>query len=243
MATDRLNLLFEDKHLVAVYKPAGLLVHRTSIDAGETRFCVQVLRDQIGREVFPCHRLDKPTSGVLLFALDKDVLRTVNTAFAEGRVEKTYHAVVRGWVDQPGLLDYPLVPMKEEPDEGEAPAAQPAVTAYAPLERYEIPEPVGRYESARFSLVELSPRTGRTHQLRRHMAHLRHPVIGDTAHGDGARNRFFREYFGCHRLMLSAVSLCLEHPVTGDLLRIESAPDKSFLGVVRELETFRAAST
>jgi tRNA pseudouridine65 synthase len=243
MILEPLTILFQDDSLVAIAKPAGLLVHRTAIDAGETRFCVQLLRDQIGREVFPCHRLDKPTSGVLLFALNKDVLRSVNTAFAEGRVEKVYHAVVRGWIDRAGLLDYSLSPMNAEGKTEASTSAHPAITAYAPLERYELPEPVGRYASARFSLVELMPKTGRTHQLRRHMAHMRHPIIGDTCHGDGVQNRFFRQHLHCHRLMLSAISLCLDHPVSGDLLRIESAPEKSFLRVVQELETFRAAST
>lgn len=238
MKAEPLTILFRDEHLVAVYKPPGLLVHRTQIDARERRFCIQILRDQIGQEVYPCHRLDKPTSGVLLFALTKEVLRTVNLAFSEGRVEKAYHAVARGWIDQPGKVDYPLVPLERKEDAADPVAAQTAITIYTPLERYELNEPVGRYASARYSLIELLPHTGRTHQLRRHMAHLRHPIIGDTRHGDGVQNRFFRQQLGCHRLMLSSISLCLDHPVTGDLIRFESAPDSSFLDIIRKLETF-----
>lgn len=236
---DQLRMLYRDEYLVAVHKPAGLLVHRTVIDADERRFCVQMLRDQIGQPVYPCHRLDKPTSGVLLFALDKDTLRSVNAAFSEGHVGKVYQAVVRGWINQPGKLDYPLRPLEEEARYGDPDAARSAVTSYAPLKWYSVPETVGRYSSARYSLVKLSPETGRPHQLRRHLAHLRHPIVGDTRHGDGSQNRFFREYFDCHRLLLTALSLSLDHPATGERLLIESAPDNCFDAVLRKLETFR----
>lgn len=232
---EHLDILYRDSYLVAVYKPAGLLVHRTSLDSREVRFAVQLLRDQLGAEVFPCHRLDKPTSGILLFALKKEILKAVNAAFAEGRVEKRYRALVRGWIREAGKLDYPLRPLKEEGSRAATAGPRAAVTDYAPLEHYEVPEPLGRYATARFSLVELAPHTGRTHQLRRHLAHLRHPVIGDTRHGDGVQNRYFRDRFQSRRLLLAAVSLALTHPVSGRELRVEAEPDPAFQSVVKML--------
>jgi tRNA pseudouridine65 synthase len=231
-----MEILYHDAHYIGIYKPAGMLVHRTQIDASEAVACVQLLRDQIGKRVYPCHRLDKATSGVLLFALDAEALKAANEAFATGKVEKVYHAIVRGWVTEPGRMDYALA--LEDGHRGmESAPGQSAVTVYRPLEQFEIPEPVGRYRTARYSLVELRPETGRRHQLRRHMAHLRHPVIGDTCHGDGLQNRFFRGHFDCHRLLLTAVSLTLEHPVTRQQLRIGSAPDAELLEVVRRLRS------
>ncbi len=232
---EKLDILYRDPYLVAVYKPAGLLVHRTSLDSREVRFAVQLLRDQLGKEVFPCHRLDKPTSGILLFALNKEILKAVNAAFAEGRVEKRYRALVRGWIREAGRLDYPLRPLKEEGSRAATAGPRDAVTEYAPLEHYELPEALGRYATARFSLVELAPLTGRTHQLRRHLAHLRHPVIGDTRHGDGLQNRFFRDRLQSRRLLLSAVSLAMAHPVSGRELRVEAEPDTGFQSVVERL--------
>lgn len=233
MPVEPLTILNQDSRYIGIRKPAGILVHRTRLDAGETRFCVQLLRDQVGCPVYPCHRLDKATGGAMLFALDKEALKAANEAFREGRVEKVYHAVVRGWMEEPGRLDYPLKP--EFKGDGEA-GEQDAVTDYQPLERYEIPRPLGRNPSVRASLVELQPRTGRTHQLRRHMAHLRHPIIGDSRHGDGKQNRFFREYLGTRRLLLTAISLCLEHPFKGGILRIEAAPDREFRDALGRLE-------
>lgn len=230
-----MEILYQDDHYIAVYKPAGMLVHRTRLDAHATEFCVQRVRDIAGCEVHPCHRLDKPTSGVLLFALDREALKAASAAFAAGHVEKRYHAVVRGWVRAPGRLDYPLAVEDGHDGDKTSGKTQPAVTAYRPLEHFELPVPLGPHETARFSLVELCPETGRTHQLRRHMAHLRHPVIGDTRHGDGRQNRFFRERFGCHRLLLCAVCLSMEHPVAGGPLRVECPPDREFREVVQSL--------
>lgn len=228
-----LDILYQDDHYVAVHKPAGLLVHRTTIDRHETRFAVQLLREQIGTWVWPCHRLDKPTSGVLLFALHKDALSLAHRAFAEQRVHKQYLAVVRGWIPEEGRLDYPLKPDKRNGRKG---TAKDAATAYRPLEFFEIPFPSAGHPSSRFSLMELLPETGRTHQLRRHMKHLRHPIIGDTCHGDSHQNTLFREHLGCRRLLLTATRLRLSHPITSAPLHIECEPAERFqrvLGLLR----------
>lgn len=223
-----LHILHRDDHLVAVDKPAGWLVHRSPIDRMETRFCVQLLRDQLGQPVYPCHRLDKPTSGVLLFALDTETLKAVNAAFAAHEVRKTYHAIVRGWMDDSGTIDHPLKAIVEG---GHARGGGPAVTQYRTRQHFQCPFPVGPHPTARYSLVELHPLTGRMHQLRRHLKHLHHPIIGDTRYGDGTHNRLFREHYSCHRLLLHATRLELKHPVTGERLEIATHPQACDFGI------------
>ncbi|WP_417665353.1 tRNA pseudouridine(65) synthase TruC [Pseudidiomarina sp.] len=219
-----LTVLFEDDYFVAVDKPSGLLVHRSWIAREATEFALQKVRDQIGQRVYPVHRLDRPTSGILLFAKDADTARAMTDIFTSRQIEKVYHAVVRGYIDD-GVLDYPL---KEELDKiADAQAnqdkePQEAVTEYSCIQRIELPFAVGkRHPTSRYSLVELRPKTGRKHQLRRHMSHLRHPIIGDSNHGDGRHNRFFREHFGLNRLMLVATSLRFDHPHTKTAVHIE----------------------
>ena len=231
-----LEILYQDADLIAIDKRAGLLVHRSRVDAQETQFALQMLRDQIGQEVHPCHRLDKPTSGVLLFALNREAHRRAQVAFAEQRTEKTYHAVVRGWLDGSGVIDYPLR-NEDKPDK-----VQDAFTEYACLSQSTVEVPVGRYPSARFSLVELRPKTGRTHQLRRHMAHLRHPILGDTRHGDGVQNRFLRAHNGQQMLLLRAVRLQMPHPVTGKALDIRAGVDAAFEAALERLRLSRLGS-
>ncbi|MDO6707794.1 tRNA pseudouridine(65) synthase TruC [Photobacterium sp. 1_MG-2023] len=231
-----LEILYQDDVLVAVNKPAGMLVHRSWLDRHETRFVMQTLRDQLGgQHVFPLHRLDRPTSGVLLFALSSEMAAEMMPKFAGREVKKTYHAVVRGWVKEAAVLDYPL---KEELDKlddkrtDQDKAPQEAVTAYCPLATVETQIPVGRYTTSRYSLVEMKPETGRKHQLRRHMHHLSHHIIGDVNHGDGRHNRMFREHYDCHRLMLHASVLEFNHPVSGQPLRIRARVDDSWLRVM-----------
>lgn len=223
-----LEILYQDEWLVAVNKPSGWLVHRSWLDRHETVFVMQTVRDQIGQHVFTAHRLDKPTSGILLMGLSSEVGRLLSLQFEQHQMQKTYHAVLRGWLEISGTLDYPLV---EELDKiadkhaTEARNAQPAVTDYQSLATVEMPIGIGRYPTSRYSLVELAPKTGRKHQLRRHMSHLRHPIIGDSAHGDLRQNRGAAEHFGANRLMLHASSLALTHPVTGEPLLLRAGLD------------------
>lgn len=211
-----LQLIYRDRYYVAVDKPAGMLVHRTRISEDQ-RFVLQTLRDQLGRRVYPVHRLDRPTSGVLLFALSSEAARRLVDCFQQRQVAKRYLAVVRGYVDESGLIDYPLL--------SEGGVRQPAVTGFFRRATVELPIPVSRYPSARYSLVELHPETGRMHQIRRHMKHLFHPVIGDTTHGDGRHNRLFREQFAVHRLLLMATGVRFRHPYSGVPVEIGLQPD------------------
>lgn len=197
-------------------------MHRTGLDAGETRFALQLLRDQIGQPVWPVHRLDKGTSGVLLFALDTATARALGQAFEAGHgLHKTYQAVVRGWPAEEGLIDHPL---RRMPDDmrTEREEVQDAVTRYRTLERYELPLADGRFATTRCALLELQPLTGRRHQLRRHCKHMAHPIIGDATHGKGPLNRAVAEFLGQQRLWLHAAALSLKHPVTGAALDIRS---------------------
>ncbi|MGB1010350.1 MAG: tRNA pseudouridine(65) synthase TruC [Thiolinea sp.] len=211
-----LDILYQDEHIVAINKPSGLLVHRSLIDARETRFAIQLTRDQIGKKVYPVHRLDKPTSGILLFALSSETARTLTTQFTAREVQKKYLAVVRGYTEESGEINYALKEKHDDIADADADpdkAAQAAITRYHNLKRIELPHAVGRYPTARYSLLELTPLTGRRHQIRRHMKHIFHPIVGDTTHGDGRHNQFFRTQFDCHRLLLHARSLQLLHPV------------------------------
>ncbi|MEW9797647.1 pseudouridine synthase [Alteromonas sp. CYL-A6] len=220
-----LEIVYQDDALVAINKPPGLLVHRSPIDRHETEFAVQMLRDQIGRYVYPVHRLDRPTSGVLVFAYDSQMAGLMGQQLMQKQCQKRYLAIVRGWVKHTGLMDYALpYRLDKYADKDRRPQqdSQTAVTGYQGLRWFDIPFSSGRYASSRFSLVSLSPSTGRKHQLRRHMAHFRHPIIGDTTHGDGKQNKFLRDRFNFSNLALSCTGMGFYHPVTGRWLSISS---------------------
>ncbi len=239
-----LEIVYQDEYMVAINKPSGLLVHRSMIDRHETEFAMQMLRDQLGQHVYPVHRLDRPTSGILLFALSSDTARLLSQLFEQQQIKKCYRALVRGYLRQAGRLDYPL---KEELDKiadkhaQQDKEPQSAVTDYSPLRYFELPFAVGRYQSARYSLVELVPKTGRKHQLRRHMSHLNHPITGDTTHGDGKHNQFLRNEFELKGLSLTCVSLTLPHPVTGDGLVLECDMGPSIEGLLNQWDEYEVA--
>ena len=221
-----LPILYQDEHIVIIDKPSGLLVHRSLIDKRETRFALQMTRDQIGQYVYPVHRLDKPTSGVLVMALSSEFAAQLTEQFTQKQVSKKYVALVRGYTDDNGTIDYPLQEQLDKiADKNTKPdkPAQDAVTHYETLWKGEVPIPVGRYSSARYSLVSLTPETGRKHQIRRHMKHIFHPIIGDTTHGDGKHNNMFREQFALSRLLLVAKEIRFNHPESGESITI-SAP-------------------
>ncbi|MDE0767947.1 MAG: pseudouridine synthase [Opitutaceae bacterium] len=220
--TELLPVLYQDDHYIAINKPPGLLVHRSGIDAKETRFAVQLLRDQIGRRVSPVHRLDKPTSGVLLFAYDEVALAKMKRRFEERQVAKRYQAITRGFAPDQGTIDHPLRKLLEHGPKRKSDEAQEALTLFKTLSRIEHPFPSGRYETTRYSHVELFPKTGRRHQLRRHMNHINCPIIGDTKHGDIRQNHAFLEHFGFCRMFLHATQLTFDQPITGESIRIDA---------------------
>lgn len=212
-----IKIIYQDQYIVVVDKPAGLLVHRSMLDKHETQFAMQLVRDQINQHVFPVHRLDRPTSGVLVFALSSEMARALGEQFSEQKVQKRYFAIVRGHAPEEGEIDYAL---KEQLDKiadklaKQDKEAQSAQTSFKRLLTFDLPFAVSRYPSARYSLMELRPKTGRKHQLRRHLAHINHPIVGDTTHGDGKHNRFLREQFAYSGLALTCQSMQIIHPVS-----------------------------
>lgn len=237
-----LPILYHDPWLVAIHKPAGLLVHRSNIDRHETRFAVQLLRDQIGHRVWATHRLDKGTSGVLLFALDPETAAAVGLQFEGGTVDKRYLAVVRGHPPAAGCIDHPL---KRPPDAyaGSLDAddhAQAATTRYRRLATWELPVAVDRYPTSRYALLELEPLTGRRHQIRRHLKHIAHPIIGDATYGKGRHNRLFVELFASQRLLLACTRLRFAHPRHGTPIAIDAPLTDDFAGLLTRLESAAA---
>lgn len=237
-STDSLEIVFQDESLVAINKPAGLFVHRSRLDVYATEFALQKLRDQIQQPVFPVHRLDRPTSGVLLFALNKAIAAAVSKQFEERSVQKTYCAIVRGFVAEKGEWDEPLVEKHDRIVDRLArqdKPAQPATTRYSSVQQWEVPYSAGKYPTSRYSLARIRPLTGRKHQIRRHFNHMAHPIIGDTTYGDRRHNRLFAEQFGCHRLLLAATELELAHPVTGERITIAAECGGEFERAIESL--------
>ncbi|MCB1788148.1 MAG: pseudouridylate synthase [Gammaproteobacteria bacterium] len=224
-----LNILFSDPFYVAIDKPSGLLVHRTAI-ARDRVFALQQLRDQLRQRVFPVHRIDRATSGVLVFGRSADAARRLATAFEQRRVDKRYLAVVRGWTEPYGLIDHPVAD-----DDGNR-VAQAATTLYRRLATLELPIAVPPYRSARYSLISVKPLTGRRQQIRRHLKHISHHLIGDTTHGNGPHNRLFREHLGLQRMLLQAQRLAFVHPFHGTPIAISAPPDADWLRVAALFE-------
>jgi tRNA pseudouridine65 synthase len=204
-----LEILFEDEHLVLIDKPAGLLVHRTRQAFGEEGNALTQLRDQIGSWVSPVHRLDRATSGILLFAKTEESLPILKGLFMERTIQKKYLTIVRGIPSEKEcLIDHPLRSERSN-------KLQEAQTHYRVLGETEIPfNSTGRYPTSRYSLLEMDLMTGRTHQIRRHLAHIRHYIIGDKKHGDNKQNIFFERQFSLQNLLLHSWQLNFIHPLT-----------------------------
>ncbi len=229
LANQRLEILFQDEQLIAINKPSGLLVHRSPIDRHETRFAIQLLRDQIGQRVYPAHRLDKPTPGVLLFALSKEMASLIAGQFRKQQVKKRYLAVTRGHCPASGTIHHAL---REDPDSrihtAENRKIQDAISHYRCLAQAELEVEIETYPQSRYSLLEVSPETGRRHQIRRHLKHISHPIIGDAKHGRGRHNRYFASTLDCPRLLLHALRLDFSHPQNGEPISIHAPLDRVY---------------
>lgn len=228
-----LEVLHQDDLLIAVHKPSGLLVHRSMLDRHETRFALQMVRDQTGRHVYAAHRLDKGTSGVLLFAFEREVASVLAGAFERREVGKRYLAIVRGHPAAAGTIDHALIRRDEEAGTTCADGPlQDAITHFRRLETFELPVCVDRYPTSRYALLELDPETGRRHQIRRHLKHISHPIIGDSTWGKGRHNRMIAERYGVARQLLACTRLHFAHPDDGRELTIECPPAADFTQVL-----------
>lgn len=218
MKSTVIDILYEDSHFIAIHKPGGLLAHPSKIDRHEKQSVVGILSDQLGKKPLIVHRLDKGTAGVMVLAFNPQAAKAIADLFMEKTVKKTYIAVVRGY---PPLQDSIKTPLSDVEDKilrkppKKKSQRKPAQTDYRCLTRIQIPVPISRYQTSRYSLLELHPITGRSHQLRRHLKSIRHPIIGDGRYGDHKHNRYFREELGLDGLMLAAVELDFIHPFTG----------------------------
>jgi tRNA pseudouridine65 synthase len=219
-----LSIIYQDDHLIAINKPHGLLVHRSPIAKDAEEFALQLLRDQLNQKVFPAHRLDRKTGGVLLFGLSKEIEKLMQQQFQENEVEKKYLAIVRGYTPAEENIDYPL--RKENG------TLQEAFTKYKTLALAELDVPLGSHATSRYSLVEANPQTGRMHQLRKHFSHIFHPIIGDRTHGCNKQNRFFKERWELDTMLLHASQLSFKHPVTGQQVHIEAPLQDEFLRIM-----------
>ncbi|AYL94616.1 pseudouridine synthase [Mucilaginibacter celer] len=219
-----LEIIYRDEHLIAINKPHGLLVHRSSIAADASEFALQLLRDQIGMKVNPVHRIDRKTGGILLFAFDKQTEIAMQKAFMENEVSKKYLAIVRGHTPDKEDIDYPL--RKENG------TLQDAFTTYTTLKRAELDVPFGKHPTSRYSLVEATPTTGRMHQLRKHLSHVFHPIIGDRTHGCNKQNKLFLERWEMNTMLLHARELSFKHPATGHEVKIGAEVQPEFKRVL-----------
>ncbi len=220
-----IHILYEDDSLVVVDKPAGLAVHRSHLVGRDDDYLVDRIREQTGRTLYLAHRLDRATSGVLVLAAGKDAAAALGAQFMQRTVAKTYLGVCRGWPDAEGMIDHPLdAPGHREP--------RPSITRWRTLATGILAVPMGRYPEQRYALLELHPETGRHQQIRRHLHHLSHPLLGDTTHGRGDHNRLFRIHLGVHRLLLHAWQVSFAHPADGRTLAVEAPPDAAWRRVL-----------
>lgn len=233
----KLEILYLDDNLVAINKPAGLLVHRGEKDLRNTPYALQLLRDQLGQRVYPVHRLDKPTSGVLLFALNSETASLMVEQWRQRDVAKRYLAVTRGYMPEVLHLDYAMAPPVDKFDRRKrVKPAQEAITDFELLAQVEIDVEVDKYPQSRYSLVNVIPKTGRKHQIRRHLKHLSHPIIGDKRYGKGPHCRYFRDHLDTERLLLHAWKLSFEHPYTGARIDLYAGLDSVMEGLLKRFD-------
>lgn len=210
-----LEIIYQDKNLVAINKPSGLLVHKTDLDPNESQFAVQILRDQLGKYVFPIHRIDKPTSGVLLFSLNSKVAQILSQSMQEMNFHKEYIALVRGWAPDHIIVERGVRQTRSN-------VRKEAFTKFWNLQNTTLPVSLGPYETARYSLVKACPLTGRRHQIRKHLNHISHPIIGDTWYGDRDHNRYFANELKLNQMFLHSVCMRFKDPENGLKLEIKA---------------------
>ncbi|MCF8378134.1 MAG: tRNA pseudouridine(65) synthase TruC [Bacteroidales bacterium] len=223
-----LKIIFQDEYLVAINKPPGLLVHKSSLALDANEYALQLLRNQIGQKVYPCHRIDRKTSGVLLFALSSKINAELQKKFQINKVSKTYWAIVRGYTKPEDIIDYPL-----KRGDGKM---QESVTMYNTLSQTEVDIPFLNHQTSRYSLVEVKPETGRMHQIRKHFAHIDHPIIGDRPHGCNKQNKLFKDRWDMTEMLLHAKQLKFTHPINLNDVIITAPLSEIFIKMIDVLK-------
>ncbi len=212
--------------MLVLNKPAAVPIHGSRMLEGRPQTLLAMARELTGSMVHAVHRLDRPVSGAVMLTFDKNTLAEMSAEFENRRVGKCYLAVVRGWTQEEGTIDHPLLPPRDERRGDEQ--AREAITRFKCLAKTELPIAIPPYQTARYSLLQLVPETGRRHQLRRHMKHVSHHLVGDTTYGRGEHNRLFREHFDCKRLLLHSHSLTFHHPPGGEKIKVTAPLDVAF---------------
>lgn len=220
-----LEIIYQDEHIIAINKPSGLLVHRSPMAKDAKVFALQELRNQIGQHVYPAHRIDRQTSGVLLFSLSTEIDQKLKELFRDQKIKKKYWTIVRGYTPEEGNITKPLAKDKDS-------EALDAITRYKKLNQVELPFAASKFPTCRISLVEVYPETGKMHQIRRHFAHIRHYIIADKPHGDCKQNKAFFNQFGLNNMLLHSKEIEFEHPVTKSLIKIHANLPDHFQQIV-----------
>ncbi len=225
-----IQIIFEDPHFVAIDKPPSYHVHppeNKQWKVPRDRVCLYLVRNLIKGYVYPIHRLDAATGGVLIFAKQPEAAGRVQALIQSQSITKKYLTVTRGYTPDENVIEKPLLSDSSD-------LMLPSRTEFKTLARLELPNAVGKkHQSARYSLIEVEPKTGRYHQIRRHFASESHPIIGDIKHGDSHHNRFFREQLNLSGLLLHSFELSFKHPYTNDFIKIKTSWSDRWKNVFR----------
>ena len=224
-----LEVVFEDEYILCVSKPNNMLVHHAhhSRNVADETSLLQFIEQEKGLKVFPIHRLDRKTSGIILLAKETRYVSKFQELFTNNEIQKTYFGIVRGFSPDTKTIDSPVKGRDSN-------VHKEALTLLKTIEKITLNIPVKPYDSSRYSLVELSPKTGRMHQLRVHSNKISHPLIGDPKYGDKNHNMMFEENFGCKNLFLHAGKLEFSHPFTSENLSLKSSFPKDWITLFNE---------
>lgn len=230
MKKEIVNIIFEDEYIMAVYKPNNILVHHSVMANNQLDelSLVQLIQQQLNKKYYPIHRLDRKTSGIILFAKQKEYVNMFQNLFLNNEIQKTYYGLVRGHIPEIGKIESPVKGR-------DANQHKDALTFYKRIKTFNLPIQVGPYENSRYSLVSLTPKTGRLHQLRIHMNKISHPLIGDSKYGDRFHNRMFETKFKNEAMFLHAKTLEFKHPYSLKNISIACDFPKNWTRILEEL--------
>lgn len=209
-----INIIYEDEYMIVVNKPNNFLIHQSHYARNINEpTLLEFLHEQLGYQIYPAHRLDRKTSGIILLAKEKEFVKEFQALFTTNDIIKTYYAIVRGFSKTSGTIDSPV----KNDDTG---VYKDAVTNYKTINNIALDIPVRPYDGSRYSLMKLTPSTGRMHQLRKHLNKISHPIVGDYKYGDRFHNRMFETEFNCKYLFLHAYSISFIHPITNQQMNL-----------------------